>query len=182
MATIREDVGEAASFIVRSLKVRGACREWSKAELALDPAGPWWSKPRDDFFGLDENCRAWILDHLETTAAQAAGCLQKKAEDRSWTWLWSQPSFAFPGKLRPSITRPDLVGGLARARCDILDLKTTSKDDLAAVVKDDQSETFLSWAGSLSVMGFTPVQCSVLSVSTAKDRRKWIEFPMPAED
>ena len=53
-ASICEDIAEAAAFLVRSLESRSASRRWSKAELALDPAGPWWSKTRNDFLALSD--------------------------------------------------------------------------------------------------------------------------------
>lgn len=181
LATIREDIERAASFIVNSLESRAARHEWSKAELALDPAGPWWSKPRDDFFGLDDESREWVLDHLEDTSDRAAERLQDEAVDREWAWLWSQPSFAAPGKTRPSITRPDLVGGLDRTRCDILDLKTTSQDDLGSVATTAQEKSFRSWEASLKAIGFVPLNCWVLTVSATDDRYEWTEFRTSAE-
>lgn len=181
-ASIREDTEDASAFIVHSLRSPGAHRDWSKAELALDPAGPWWSKTRDDFLGLDDEAQEWVLDHLESTADRAASCLQKEAEERGWAWLWSQPSFASPGKLRPSITRPDLIGGLDWKKCDVIDLKTTSKPELRLAVKADQEKAFESWVDSLRAMRFTPVQCHSLVVSTAADRWEWIESPAPDPD
>ncbi|NYI66100.1 hypothetical protein [Spelaeicoccus albus] len=182
VATIREDVGQAASFIAGSLKSRGARRAWSTAEVALDPAGPWWPKPRGDFFELDSESREWAMERLETTADRAAECLQDEAVDRDWGWLWSQPSFAAPGKMRPSITRPDLVGGLDRTRCDVLDLKITSQADLGPAVTEKQTKSFLSWATSLRALGFAPMNCWVLAVSATDERYQWTEFPTAAED
>lgn len=177
VATISEDAAAAAEFLATCLTASGANRRWSRAELALDPAGPWWAKPRDDFLKLDTDARKWVLDRLEDTAVRAAGCLEDQAVDRGWAWLWSQPSFASPGKVRPSITRPDLIGGLDRKRCDVIDLKTTGRDDLRSTVKSDQANAFRSWVTSLTAMGFTPVHCCVLAVSTTDDRFEWIEFP-----
>lgn len=179
VATIGEDVSAAAALLVTCLKASGADQRWSRAELVLDPAGPWWAKPRDDFLRLDRDGRNWVLDRLEGTAVRAADCLEDQAVERGWAWLWSQPSFASPGKVRPSITRPDLIGGLDRKRCDVIDLKTTCKDDLHSTVKSGQANAFRSWATSLTAMGFTPVHCVVLVVSTSDDRFEWIEFPSP---
>lgn len=139
VAPISEDVAAAAKFLVTCLTEGGAKNRWSRAELALDPAGPWWAKARDDFFQLDnDDAREWILDYLEETAVFAAECIENEAVERGWDWLWSQPPLASPGKVRPSITQPDLVGGLDRKRIDVIDLKTTGKDDLRETVKSSQ--------------------------------------------
>lgn len=174
--SIRTDIGDAASFIVGCLNSRGAQRGWSKAELALDPAGPWWAKTRDDFFELKSASRNWILERLEPTACLAAECLQAAAVDEKWEWLWSQPSFAAPGRNRPSITRPDLIAGLSETRCLVVDLKTTSASDLGSVVDDDLDEHFDVWTAHLKALGFVPTECWVLSVSTSDRRAEWIEF------
>lgn len=174
--TIGEDVTDAVAFIVRSLESPRADRRWSKAEIALDPAGPWWSKTLDDFLALDDRAQDWVLDRLAITAEQAASCLQERAEAREWSWLWSQPSFARPGKLRPLITRPDLVGGLDWRRCDVIDLKTTSKWDLESVLKPDLQKSFDDWGASLRALRFKPQHCLALVVSTEEDDRwEWFE-------
>lgn len=181
-ATITEDVAEAASLLVKALSSRFADREWSKAELAVDPAGPWWSKPRDDFLSLGVDEREWVLDRVEDTAQHAATALEQAAVKRDWTWMWSQPSFAKPGKVRPNITRPDIVGGLDWRHCEVIDLKTTSQGDLGAVVKaSEQARLFASWTTSLSALRFIPVRCSVLTVSTAEMRWEWTPFELPEE-
>jgi hypothetical protein len=176
-APISEDAAAAAAFLVTILTESSANSRWSKAELALDPGGPWWAKPRDDFFQLDDDARNWVLDRLEETAVRAAECIENEAVDRGWAWLWSQPPLASPGKLRPSITQPDLIGGLDWKRCDVIDLKTTGKDDLRSTAKSDQAKAFGLWVSSLRTMGFTPDRCCVLAVSTTDDRYEWIEFP-----
>lgn len=176
LGSIRNDIGDAASFIVECLSARGAQLNWSKAELALDPAGPWWAKARDDFFELGTGSRNWILERLNATACLAAERLEAAAIDESWKWLWSQPSFATPGKRYPSITRPDLVAGLSARRCLVIDIKSTGKPDLYSVVGDKQHASFDTWTGHLKVMGFNPTERWVLSVSTKRRRSKWIEF------
>lgn len=181
-ASILEDTAAAAAFIVGSLESPHAHKDWSKAELALDPAGPWWSKPRDDFLGLSSDERDWVLDRLEDTVATAASHLQDRATKRRWTWLWSQPSFATPGKLRPSITRPDLVGGLDWTRCEIIDLKTTSRPELSAVMTTQLRRALASWAGSLRALGFDPVSCHALAVSATTGKAAWIEAPVDSTD
>lgn len=177
VTSVREDVASAATFLVAVLKARGARGEWSRAALAVDPAGPWWSKTRTDFFSLAPGSRRWILDRLEVTADSAAMCIEEEAIERKWTWLWSQPALATPGPQRPSITRPDLIGGLDSKRCDVIDLKTTSTDDLQSVVKSGQSGTFDRWAEALSAMGFVPEAQVVLIVSSTEDRWEWLTFP-----
>lgn len=176
--TIRDDVGHAASFIVSSLESPMAQRDWSKAQLVLDPAGPWWSKVRDDFFGLDSESREWVLDHLEETSDRAAEHIQAEAVQRKWKWLWSQPSFVVPGGYYPFITRPDLVAGLSSTRCVVLDLKTTSHSDLRSVVTAKQQQAFDTWTKYLKAMKFDPVECLVLSVSTKEERYEWLDFPL----
>ena len=95
---------------------------------------------------------------------------------RDWSWLWSQPSFARPGKLRPSITRPDLVGGLDWKRCDVIDLKTTSNWEMKTAVKPDVKKSLESWSESLRALRFDPQHCLVLVVSTEEDDRwEWFE-------
>lgn len=178
VAPISEDAAAAAEFLVTILTAPGADSRWSKAELTLDPGGPWWAKPRDDFFQLDDDARKWVLNRLEDTAVRAAECLENEAVDRGWAWLWSQPPLASPGKVRPSITQPDLIGGLDWKRCDIIDLKTTGKDDLRSAAKSGQTQVFGSWVASLRKMGFTPERCSVLVVSTTENRYDWIGFPV----
>lgn len=175
-ATIQEDVREAATFLGSSLESPSAYRDWSRAQLAVDPAGPWWSKTLDDFLALDDDSQRWVLERLESTAELAAGCLQEESVEQQWTWLWSQPSFAEPGSRRPKITRPDLVAGLDRHRCVIIDLKTTSRTDLSSVVADDQAQAFSTWSASLVAMGFWPVERWVLSVSTQEQRHEWVDF------
>jgi hypothetical protein len=175
-ATIRADVDQAASLIVSSLESSTAQRDWSKADLALDPAGPWWSKVRDDFFDLDDDSREWVLDHLNATSDRAAERVQERAKQHNWEWLWSQPSFAVPGRDYPCITRPDLVAGLSSTRCVVLDLKTTSKYDLSAVAGTNQEQSFGDWTKYLKAMGFDPVGQWVLAVSTVEERAEWIEF------
>lgn len=177
VASISEDTAAAAEFLVRILTESSADSRWSKAELALDPGGPWWAKPRDDFFQLDNDARDWVLDRLQVTAVRAAECIQNLSVDREWAWLWSQPPFASPGKLRPSITQPDLIAGRDWKHCDVIDLKTTGKDDLRGVVNSSQAKAFGSWAASLRALGFIPEHCLALAVSTTDNRHEWIEFP-----
>lgn len=178
VAPISEDVASAAEFLVTCLTAPDAQDRWSKAELALDPAGPWWAKARNDFFQLDnDNARKWVLDRLVNTAVRTAEYIENEAVDRGWAWLWSQPPLASPGKVRPSITQPDLIGGLDWKRCDVIDLKTTGLDDLRSTAKSSQTNIFAKWVASLRAMGFTPDQCWVLAVSTTDDRYEWIMFP-----
>ncbi|MBO4145964.1 hypothetical protein QWJ06_05405 [Kocuria rhizophila] len=84
-ASIREDVAAAAEFIVASLQSPEANQPWSPAALALNPAGPWWPKARNDFLALDARSQKWVLDRLTITADQAATCLQERAEARDWS-------------------------------------------------------------------------------------------------
>lgn len=177
--SIGEDIAEAASFLVRSLWAPDIDEDWSSAALALDPAGPWWPKARNDFIGLNHEAQSWVLDHLEVTADRAAVRLQHEAEDRGWSWMWSQPAFASPGKLRPSITQPDLIVGTDWKRCSVIDLKTTSRDVLRAAVKSEHKRQFASWVKSLQSQQFIPVRCQALVVSTVTDVSEWVEVPMP---
>ena len=131
VTSVQEDVREAADFITRILESRNANREWSKAEIAIDPAGPWWSKTRDDYLGLDDRSMEWVLDRFGQTAGLAAKDIEAKAVDQEWTWPWSQPSFATPGRNRPSITRPELIAGLCPTQCELADLKRPAKPTLA---------------------------------------------------
>lgn len=176
VATIREDVRDAARFLASSLQSPKAVEDWSEAQLSVDPAGPWWSKTLYDFLALDDRTQRWVIDRLEVTANLAAECIQEESVEQQWTWLWSQPSFARPRGKRPRITRPDLVAGLDRHRCAIIDLKTTSRTDLSSVVADDQAQAFSTWSASLEAMGFWPVERWVLSVSTQEQRYEWIDF------
>lgn len=181
VTTIREDVSDASEFLIEALASKRAGTAWSKAALAVDPAGPWWSKPLEDFLALVSSDRAWILDRLELTADLAAEAIEEEAVDRRWSWLWSQPSLATPGKLRPSITRPDLLGGMDWKRCDMVDLKTTARDDLQAVASG-QTVRFERWAQALTAMGFTPEERGVLVVSSVDERREWVEVPATIGD
>lgn len=130
MASVQEDVALAADFIVRSLKSPAAQKRWSPAELALDAGGPWWAKTRDIFFHLQEAEQEWVLDRLPPTAATAASAVESGSIMNDWSWLWSQPTLAAPGKLRPRFRIPDLIGGLNRKECDVIDFKTTIQTDL----------------------------------------------------
>ena len=179
VASIREDVAAAAGFLHTSFEATDGTQEWSAAELAADPAGPWWSKPRDDFFALDSHDRDWVLDRLEETAHRAAACLEDEAVDRGWSWIWSQPSFAQPGKVRPTITRPDIVAGLDWKHCDLIDLKTSSQDELSRAVKPAQKKAFASWTASMRALRFCPERCLALVVSTETDAWEWVESPVP---
>lgn len=181
VATIREDVAAASEFLTNALASKRAGAAWSKASLAVDPAGPWWSKPLEDFLALVSSDREWILDRLELTADLAAEAIEDEAVDRRWSWLWSQPSLAKPGKLRPSITRPDLLGGMDWKRCDLIDLKTTARDDLQAVASG-QAARFDRWTMALTAMGFTLEERGVLVVSSVDERREWVEIPATVGD
>lgn len=182
VASIREDVADGASFIVRALDSSSVDRRWSKAELALDPAGPWWSKTRDDYLELDEASQDWVLERIEGTADRAAAALQDRAEQRDWCWLWSQPSFGSPGKLRPTIIRPDLVAGLDWKRCEVIDLKTTGREELRSAASVSLKKSFASWAAALRQLRFDPESSLVLIVSTEHDRWSWIDAPLPDHD
>lgn len=172
---ITEDIGAAASLLLRCLCAADADGDWSSAALILDPAGPWSTKTRDEFFRLAPADQDWILDRLETTADRAAGCLQEEADDGGWTWLWSQPTFPSPGKVRPTITRPDLVAGTDWRTCTVIDLKITSRDELRKAVKSEHTRQFTSWVKSLRTLRFTPVLCTALIVSSVADRWEWVE-------
>lgn len=182
VATVREDVAASSAFLVECLQARGARAGWSKAALALDPAGPWWAKSQGDFFALSAGERAWVLDRLEDTADRAAGAIEEEAIGRKWSWLWSQASLAKPGKLRPSITRPDLLGGMDWKRCDLVDLKTTAQSDLRTMTRSGQEARFARWTEALTAMRFTPENRRVLVVSSVDDRWEWVEVPAGDDD
>ncbi|MGJ9373768.1 hypothetical protein [Nesterenkonia sp. CF4.4] len=177
VAPISEDAAAAEEFLVTILTESHADSRWSTAELALDPGGRLWAKPRDDFFQLDNDTRTWVLDRLQVTALCAAESIETVAVARDWAWLWSQPPFASPSKLRPSITQPDLIGGMDWKHCDVTDLKTTGEDDLRATVNSGQAKAFGSRVASLRALGIIPERCYALAVSTADNRYGWIEFP-----
>lgn len=177
MASVQEDVALAADFIVRSLKSPGAQERWSPAELALDAGGPWWAKTRDVFFHLQEAEQEWVLDRLPPTAATAASAVESGSIMNDWSWLWSQPTLATPGKLRPRFRIPDLIGGVNWKECDVIDLKTTIQTDLrAAGKKMGERGQFEKWKEILSAMRFEPRNSSVLIVSSLEDDYEWVAF------
>lgn len=97
--SISSDTIDAAGFLRDCLSESAeASRDhhWSAAHLAVDPAGPWWSKTVHDFYGVTARDRKWVLDRLIPTVALAGEALTESAVDEQWTWLWSQPSLARP--------------------------------------------------------------------------------------
>jgi hypothetical protein len=181
--SIAEDTADAAEFLRSALTDPSAKDPWSKAELAVDPAGPWWAKTRDDFCGLTPkpNAQDWVIDRLAATVKRAANAIQAAAVAEQWTWLWSQPSFVLPGRNYPRITRPDLVVGLSPTRCLVVDLKTTSGelDDVDRSIDD-----FNVWTGYLEAAEFEVVGRWVLAISTVQDdpQDKTVWIPMPQMD
>jgi len=178
--SIAEDAADAAEFLQSALTDPSVEDDWSKAELAVDPAGPWWAKSRNDFCGLTPKPGAqnWVLDRLTAAVARTANAIQAAAVDEQWKWLWSQPSFAVPGKNYPRITRPDLIAGLSPKKCLVVDLKTTS-DELGGV--NWSIDDFNVWTGHLEAAGFDVVGHWVLAISTRKedpqDKTSWIPVP-----
>ena len=173
--SIVDDAIEAAVFLQKVLTARGVKHEWSKAVLAVDPAGPWWSKTRDDFCdALSPDDQEWVTKRLVPTVSLAAQWIQDAARAERWTWLWSQPSFAVPGDDIPVITRPDLVAGYSATRCLVIDLKTTSG-------KLDEvpwsTDRFGDWTDHLSAARFDVVGRWVLAVPTDRTEALWIEVP-----
>lgn len=170
-ATIADEVEEAVSFLRTALTARGARKPWSKAELAVDSAGPWWSKTRDDYLNLSNEDAGWVNDRLAPTANTAARITQQAAEDECWTWLWSQPSFVSPGNSLPAITRPDLVAGLSATACLLIDIKTTSGNlrDVAY-----SADNFRTWSSNLEALGFTVDESWVLAVSSQRAEAWWL--------
>lgn len=170
-ATIQQDVDEAAAFLKRALTAKNAEYQWSKAELAVDPAGPWWSRTRDDYFALTNKDRDWIMERLAPTSRSAAASMLRYAETERWDWLWSQPSFVKPGGVRPAITRPDLIAGFGPSRCIIVDVKTTSHD--VGNVKYSRN-SFQTWTHNLDALGFDVTGTWVLAVSSEGDDTRWL--------
>jgi hypothetical protein len=175
--SITEDTADAAESLRSALTDPTVGDDWSKAELCVDQAGPWWAKSRNDFCGLTPkpDAQDWVIDRLAATVERAANAIQAAAMDEQWTWLWSQPSFAVPGKNYPRITRPDLVAGLSPKRCLVIDMKTTSGElDRVNWSIDD----FNVWTGHLEAAGFEVVGRWVLAISTLQgdpqDKTKWI--------
>jgi hypothetical protein len=175
--TIVDDATQAADFLLEALTAPDVGDPWSKAELTVDAAGPWWAKSRDDFCDeLSPDQRKFVTDRLVPTVERAATALLHSAQDERWTWLWSQPSFVVPGALFPAIPRPDLVVGLSPKRCYIIDLKTT-EGDLDQVPWSRQH--FDVWGDYLAAVGFDVAGRWVLAVSTAPEDTEtfWIEVP-----
>jgi hypothetical protein len=174
------DVGDAAKLLTVALREPGACDEWSRAQLSVDPAGPWWAKAQQDFFGLSIPHQEWILERLAPTALHAARVIETAAIKEGWTWLWSQPSLVAPGKPRPRVTRPDLVAGIRDEKCLIIDIKTTAQEDLRKVLGWYNGRalraSFVTWRQTLTALGFDPAGSWVLSVSIDGRRSKWIEM------
>ncbi|GGC55702.1 hypothetical protein IEU95_08625 [Hoyosella rhizosphaerae] len=177
---ITADIINAADALHRILQEPTAERDWSTADFAVDPAGPWWSKTKNDFFQLSLDDQSWLLAKLVSTAARAAEAIEEKAVEEKWTWLWSQPSLAMPGDHYPQILRPDLVAGLDKDSCVLIDLKTTK--DASNQFKNREglkkpTDDFHEWSKRLKHSGFNPKRRWILSVSTgeeARDPHKWI--------
>lgn len=177
LASIQEDVANATYFISRALHSSDAQNSGSAAACLLDPGGPWWTTTRDAFFYLGEAERKWVIGRLLATTETAALGLERKAISENWTWLWSQPPLVSPGQLRPKFTYPDLIGGLGRKKCDIIDLKTTKQKDLiSAVPLREQDRKFDKWRRALASMSFEPRYCWALSVSSVESEYKWVTY------
>lgn len=177
--SICDDVRVAADGLSTALRSYDGGSVWPTAQFAVDANGPWGSALYEQFFDMAERDRRWVLDRLADTAETAAVYLKMRAVDDGWSWLWSQPTFAQPGKLRPSLTRPDLVAGLDWKRCIIIDIKSTGKTCLRdAIDATTQQRTFDDWAERLRLLRFCPLEGQVLAVSTEQDLYEWFVFTL----
>jgi hypothetical protein len=173
---IPNDIADSADFVVSTLSVdQGKAKaDWSPARLAIDPAGPWWSGPVDDFYQLTPKDRQWILKRIQASAGIVADQLFESAKEERWTWLWSQPSLVKPGTVRrPRITRPDLVVGLSGEECMLVDLKVTT-DELSRVKYSEGS--FDTWTAAIRGMGFIVNERWVLAAdANGENKPQWIQ-------
>jgi hypothetical protein len=173
---IPNDIADSADFVVSTLSAdRGrATADWSPAQLAIDPAGPWWSGPVDDFYKLTPKDRQWILDRIQASAGAVADQLFESAKIERWRWLWSQPSLAKPGTVRrPKITRPDLVIGLSDKECMLVDLKVTTRK-LSQV--EYSENVFDTWTAAMRGMGFIVNERWVLAAdANGENKPLWIQ-------
>jgi hypothetical protein len=187
-APIDESITEACNSLGGFLSAPDAGDEWSSAQLIVDSGGPWWSKARDDFLGLDETGdegrgqdAMWVLDHLPGAAGAAARLLDEAARDERWTWMLSQPTFLAPGEKRrdpPRITRPDLLVGIEGNRCIIIDLKVTTKSiefPYSGERKGKLDRAMARFTTQLEDLGFEVDSCWLLVVLVAdgKYKAKW---------
>lgn len=168
---IADEVDQAAAFLLEALQDPDAAEAWSRAELSVDPGGPWWAKALSDYLGLSQREQDWVRSRLQLVASRAGAAVQEAATTEAWSWLWSQPPLLAPRsghESRPRIVRPDLVAGLKGDRCLLVDLKTRGRAEAVprGETRYGQTRAFQEWAKLLRASGHEAKEAWVLAVSS----------------
>lgn len=184
------EVKLAAKLLKTALKEVGAEENWSTADLVIDPGGPWWSDTLRDFFNLSKSDMDWVLQRLIRVSSRASMAIDKAWEEdldlgSRWKWIWSQsPLIVRPGKYGsiPRISKPDFIVGVGGKRCELIDLKVTSRklneidlDYFSGVLR------FQEWQKVMESVGFRVDSKWILAVSSKickldmADRWRWLQ-------